>query len=498
MPTTHNDTIERYISQKERDAVASEDFAGPDRTFPIRNQDDVKNAARLIGHAEHPDAVKAKIISIAKRKGLTLPASWQEDDKTEERMAGTIEQPSSFSFYAPFVRIDGEQKDKREVLGKATRGTPIDTYDTVVTYDASKRAFERAKRIPLREMHQAKAVGKGLTWWGIDKDEDIYLHSYISRGAEDTWTKVQEDILVGYSIKGEHAKYGTIERNGKTVTAIVDYDLVEVSLVDNPSCPGCDIAIMRADGIEQAVIASDEELAEVFQRDAEAENTPPPVAQPPEIERAGARISADTQNALHAARNSSIMSAKAMMDTCGCPACTAASKALDPDNDGDIDWMCLNDTDGDAESMPDDDTAIMERVAGAVDRAMAPVYQRMQAMLGQFSRAQHDSTAFAETIQRVAAMVETLPTTKSLDEVRIELSSVKDQVERIGKTPLPGGPHTGRTANGKTLATDAPAQQQAQAETPDVLRQLQQAGVQLNPAQSAQLVAASLKRTSIL
>ena len=234
-------------SQAEREKMDASDFAGPHQSFPIRDQEDVDNAARLIGHADDPEAVKRNIIKIAKRKGLSLPKSWQEEEDSgrgseEERMAGKVEQPTNISFYAPFVRVADKQSDKREVVGKATRGTVVDTYGMVITYDASKKAFSRAKRIPLREMHQAKAVGKGLEWWGDDSTEDIYLHSYISRAADDTWTKVEEDILVGYSIKGQNAKYGTIQRDGQTVPAIVDYDLIEVSLVDNPSCPGCDMA----------------------------------------------------------------------------------------------------------------------------------------------------------------------------------------------------------------------------------------------------------------
>jgi hypothetical protein len=44
------------------------DFAGPDGTFPIKNRDDVSNAASLAHHAANPAAVKAKIRRIAKRK----------------------------------------------------------------------------------------------------------------------------------------------------------------------------------------------------------------------------------------------------------------------------------------------------------------------------------------------------------------------------------------------------------------------------------------------
>lgn len=69
--------LERYLSQKERDSIADEDFAGPNRTFPIDTQAHLDAAARLIGHAADPAAVKRKAIAIAKRKGLKLPESWE-------------------------------------------------------------------------------------------------------------------------------------------------------------------------------------------------------------------------------------------------------------------------------------------------------------------------------------------------------------------------------------------------------------------------------------
>ncbi len=67
-------------NQEARDKMDDSDFAGPHQSFPIKDQEDVDNAARLIGHADDPEAVKHKIIAIAKRKGLSIPKAWQEED----------------------------------------------------------------------------------------------------------------------------------------------------------------------------------------------------------------------------------------------------------------------------------------------------------------------------------------------------------------------------------------------------------------------------------
>src|SRR5262245_25951761 len=109
--------IQRYIPQKERDSYDASDFAGPERSFPITSQEQLDSAAKLIGHAADPAAVKRKAIAIAKRKGFKLPESWQEDgdkkDEKEERLDVT-EHPF---IYAPITRIDNE---KWEVEGVAT------------------------------------------------------------------------------------------------------------------------------------------------------------------------------------------------------------------------------------------------------------------------------------------------------------------------------------------------------------------------------------------
>src|SRR5579859_2699254 len=76
----------KYIPEHERAGIPAEDFAGPDRSFPIRNQNDLENAARLIGHAADPEKVKARAKRIAKRKGLTLPESWQTESESSKRL----------------------------------------------------------------------------------------------------------------------------------------------------------------------------------------------------------------------------------------------------------------------------------------------------------------------------------------------------------------------------------------------------------------------------
>lgn len=78
--------ILRYFADRYKD-VPDEDFAGPHRSFPIRNINDVSDAWDLRGHADDPDAVARAIIRIARRKGIALPEkiqTWLGDRQSHE------------------------------------------------------------------------------------------------------------------------------------------------------------------------------------------------------------------------------------------------------------------------------------------------------------------------------------------------------------------------------------------------------------------------------
>lgn len=71
------------LTKEEREDIDAKDFAGPDRSYPCDTQEHLDACATLIGKAPEDEqpAIKKKAIAIAKRKGLTLPKSWQKDAK---------------------------------------------------------------------------------------------------------------------------------------------------------------------------------------------------------------------------------------------------------------------------------------------------------------------------------------------------------------------------------------------------------------------------------
>jgi hypothetical protein len=140
----------------------------------------------------------------------------------------------------PFSKVDQE---RRIVSGFATLDN-VDKQADIVTTEASIKAFNKF-RGNIREMHQPISVGKMVSF-KEDKYFDpgtkkfysgVYVSAYISKGAQDTWEKVLDGTLSGFSIGGRMNKWDDAfdEKMDKTIRIIKDYDLVELSLVDNPA-----------------------------------------------------------------------------------------------------------------------------------------------------------------------------------------------------------------------------------------------------------------------
>jgi hypothetical protein len=141
----------------------------------------------------------------------------------------------------PIAKVD---KERRMVSGFATLDN-IDRQGDIVPSEASIKAFEKF-RGNIREMHDdKKAVGK-LVSFKEDSFYDqetgkfykgVFVSAYVSKGAQDTWEKVLDGTLTGFSIGGSVNDYEDKydENLDKSIRVIKDYDLFELSLVDNPA-----------------------------------------------------------------------------------------------------------------------------------------------------------------------------------------------------------------------------------------------------------------------
>jgi archaellum component FlaC len=165
-----------------------------------------------------------------------------------------ITEGDNVRFSMPIGKVD---QDRRIVSGFATLDN-VDKQNDIVTTEASLEAF-RKFRGNLREMHQPSAVGKIVSFKEDRYFEPesrkfysgVYVSAYVSKGAQDTWEKVLDGTLTGFSIGGNITKSDDTfdEKLDKSVRIIKEYELFELSLVDNPANQFANvISIEKVDG----------------------------------------------------------------------------------------------------------------------------------------------------------------------------------------------------------------------------------------------------------
>lgn len=202
-----------------------------------------------------------------------------------------------------FAKID---QSRRIVSGFATLNN-VDLQADVVTTEASVKAFSEF-RGNIREQHSKIAAGKMLSF-GIEKYFDkvtnkiydgIFVRAYISKGAPETWEKVIDGTLNGFSIGGDIDDFETtVDDDGNVIRIVNKYTLSELSLVDNPANPLANVVSIEkahdffsniADNIEEkelndmargvkksaegAIVAPDPEPVEVVEEAVEPVEEP--------------------------------------------------------------------------------------------------------------------------------------------------------------------------------------------------------------------------------
>ncbi len=173
----------------------------------------------------------------------------------------------NFSFPINMVK-----KEQRIVSGIATADN-VDKSNDIVDFAASEIAFKNWQG-NIREMHAPIAVGKAISYKPIKmKDADgkeynaIEVEAYISKGAESTWQKILDGTLRAFSIGGKIMKKEILAgklHNNRPINVIKEYELGELSLVDNPAnaLATIDLVKMDTDGKLGYVLETDFEKAE--------------------------------------------------------------------------------------------------------------------------------------------------------------------------------------------------------------------------------------------
>jgi hypothetical protein len=165
---------------------------------------------------------------------------YNKNDMEMLSKAVMVSEGEQITFTLPISKVD---KERRIVSGWATLDN-VDKQNDRVLAEASTKAFERF-RGNVRLMHQPIPAGKVVNFKQdqyYDKESNkfysgIFVDAYVSKGAENIWEMVLDGTLTGFSIGGAVKDTEKVYDAGteSTVRIIKDYDLVELSLVDNPA-----------------------------------------------------------------------------------------------------------------------------------------------------------------------------------------------------------------------------------------------------------------------
>jgi hypothetical protein len=293
-----------------------------------------------------------------------------------------------------------------------------------------------------------------------DETRRIFVTIRISRGAESTWEKVLDGTLRGASIGATNVRWERQRRSvgdqEREVDVATRYDLVELSLVDNPSNPDAlGVTFVRDAAPDVALLDQLEEMDESDQEDARAdtlgseepEQAPwTEVLEPPAPERVSHQVKApdverhgEGQPAKGQPQEGERfhVAARSILAGCGCPLCAGALAALDSS----------------------DDTDSAERLAG-MHGAMQE--QSVARALGTALRA--SVTATSERLDRLDETLRGLPAllraeaergTGQIRDLAVTAGELRRRVDSLEAQPLPGGPIAGMRGHPeeKRLAT---------------------------------------------
>lgn len=175
-----------------------------------------------------------------------------------------------FSF--PITKTEKLEDGRLLIEGVAT-SEALDSQGDILDYEGSKQAFGKW-RGNLREAHDSKKpVGKALEVLHDDDAKAISVRAFVSAGAADTQAKVMDGTLAMFSVGGEAPKKTKTEKvGGKLARRVLEWDMVELSLVDVGANP--DAAFSLAKGAEASEAISECDTAKACEIPGHAEMTP--------------------------------------------------------------------------------------------------------------------------------------------------------------------------------------------------------------------------------
>lgn len=251
-----------------------ENFAGPDGSYPIKDKSDVGDAWGLAGHADNPDAVRAKIKAIAKRLKLTdgLPDTAKDDEKesSTESVAILPNNALPSTTARPRERIATIQVCWIEDGARSLNGRvyPKETVDKLIASGQRKLADPDA--LPITSFlshadadndHTPALIGRATRIWreGSKGMADIDI-------ADTSHARDALGLIAGKYIRTEslRASNAELRTDSRYDVPVVSGDAIELDGIDLTNYPGLEqvARIQRVQIAESA--ARKNKLTEVF------------------------------------------------------------------------------------------------------------------------------------------------------------------------------------------------------------------------------------------
>lgn len=253
---------ERDFSTKKRAAMDLSDFGDPEkRAFPVMNQEDLDNAARLLGHADNPAAVKKRLIAIAKRKGLSLPDSWKEDDAKESTFAPAALGRSKIATLTTCflqdgaVSLNGRQYPK-EAVDKLIQSAQVQLSDpgaTPLTCYISHDAADQDDSL--------KLVGKITRVWREGTKAMAAIDLANTTAGRDVATLAHEGYLRTQSLRASNAE---IKHEKDSTWPVVGGSSLRLDGIDFTATPGISVAKIQQVALAENAREGPQRLHEVF------------------------------------------------------------------------------------------------------------------------------------------------------------------------------------------------------------------------------------------
>lgn len=258
-------------------------FAGPDGSYPIKDRSDVGDAWGLAGHAENPDAVRRKIIAIAKRLGFTdalpdpakdfMKSDGKEDDDKKESTPSesvSITSAPSSSAIRPRERIATIQVCWIEDNARSLNGRiyPTETVDRLIS--SGQRKIADLNALPITcflshadadNDHTPALIGRATKIWREGSKGMALIDLADTQPSRDAL-----GLLIGKYIRTEslRASNAELRTDSRYDVPVVGGNAIELDGIDLTNYPGLE-ACARVQQIQIAESANQKTpITEVF------------------------------------------------------------------------------------------------------------------------------------------------------------------------------------------------------------------------------------------